>query len=361
MGIFSFIFYPLYDVFTIKIGNIKVLSSFQVNNYRYYYLFFLTIWRKNCSKQIFQKEMNTIIKDYPEYEDYYVFLCHSGEFYLLLHHLPQWLEKNNSEKFLFVLGKSYHESILKIFYPNIPYTNIQNTSVFPISEHICQVYSIYKGKNIYAPAFHQYFLDVENQIQQDTNIHFYDILKKHLKLKSSNLIPYIISQKANQKASYLAKNMLKNNFILLSPETISNAPLSIIFWHKISQKFKKLGYEVFTNCTDIKYFIPETYAILLNYEEIMALATHAKAIIGIRSGLLDCFSALNIPLFALYTDFPDRGEYKAVPSNKIMTGFSLGKLPNVNKDLLFEYDVNSFESEDILIEAVLERANKLNL
>ena len=72
-----------------------------------------------------------------------------------------------------------------------------------------------------------------------------------------------------------------------------------------------------------------------------------------RSGFLECLSQNNVPLYVLYTDFSDRSGFKKLSSDKVLQGYSIKKLPNVNKDLVFEYDVNSFTSEDNILELFL--------
>ena len=104
---------------------------------------------------------------------------------------------------------------------------------------------------------------------------------------------------------------------------------------------------------EFKNLADDSTSTFLTYEESIELAKYAKAIIGMRSGFLECLSQNNVPLVALYTDFPERPGFKRLKSDKVLSGFSIAELPNVNKDLLFEYDVSAFTNEDEIIESIL--------
>lgn len=73
------------------------------------------------------------------------------------------------------------------------------------------------------------------------------------------------------------------------------------FWDNLCEKLKNQGYEVFCNSMDFKNLIKDSTSTFLTYEEAIELAKYATAIIGLRSGFLECLSQNNVPLIALCT------------------------------------------------------------
>jgi hypothetical protein len=127
------------------------------------------------------------------------------------------------------------------------------------------------------------------------------------------------------------------------------------FWEILVKKLKQLGYEIFCNAMKFENLIEGTTSVFLTYEEAIELSKYAKAIIGIRSGFIECLSQNNVPMFVLYTNFPKRFGFKSLSSDKVLQGFSIKKLPFVNKNFLFEYDVNSYNSNNEIMEDILKK------
>ena len=205
----------------------------------------------------------------------------------------------------------------------------------------------------------KYFVEVENAIR-NKNAHYYDCLKSHLGL-TEKIHNYSISSKTENKAYKIAKYILNDNFVIISPETLSNEPMEKDFWDDLCKELKNIGYEVFCNSMDFSNLVKDSTSTFLTYEEAIALAKYAKAIIGMRSGFLECLSQNKVPLFALYTDFPKRPGFKKMPSDKVLSGFSISKLPNVNPELLYEYDVNTYKNEEDIILDILSKIQNISL
>ena len=132
------------------------------------------------------------------------------------------------------------------------------------------------------------------------------------------------------------------------------------FWDNLTAKLKSLGYEVFCNAMEFKNLADGSTSTFLTYEESIELAKYAKAIIGMRSGFLECLSQNNVPLIALYTDFPERPGFKRLKSDKVLSGFSIAKLPKVNTEKLFEYDVNKYKKQELIIDEITNKLEELN-
>ena len=130
------------------------------------------------------------------------------------------------------------------------------------------------------------------------------------------------------------------------------------FWQKIIDKLYDNGFDVFLNVIklDSKYGCAKT--CFLTFEEAYYLASLSKNIVGLRSGFVEPLTSIqNVPITCYYTDFKDRGKLKAISAEKVINGFTLKKLPNVNIDNIFEYNINAV-CEDEVIKKILENTGQ---
>lgn len=346
----------LLDSVDIRIFGIRFFRTKLHNQFKIYYFFFVPIFIQNISVKFKDKFIKNMVEKYPNYDDYYVFLCRSGEFFLLMHHFKEYLKKNNSKNFVLIFMAKYHLNICKMFYPDIPMRLIKRVNVPMVSKGISSTLVQYKNKKIYVPFTENYFENVEIKIRNN-NAHYYEELKKHLRLSDDNKEHYKICEKTQNKISRIVKYILNNKFIFISPETLSNEPMVKNFWNNLCKEFKTQGYEIFCNAMFFGNLIEGTQSVFLTYEESIELSKYAKAIIGMRSGFLECISQNNVPMFALYTDFPKRSGFKRLKADKVLSGFSISKLPNVNNKLLYEYNVNEYENEEEIIIDIIDKIN----
>jgi len=345
-------------IFTLRVFGFRFFQSKLQNSHKIFYLFSLPIWIKKTTGQFKNEFLDKILNKYDEYDDYYIFLSRSGEFYLLMHHFAQWLENNKSKNFILIFTAKYHLNICKMFFPHIPMVYVKKVNVPLVSRAINKIKMNYKSKTIYIPTCEKYFIETEDKIRNN-NAHYYECLKQHLNLKYCSLSNFSISPETKNKINNIANYILNNNFIFISPETLSNEPMEKDFWENLCKKFRSLGYEVFCNSMEFRNLVVGTQSAFLTYEEAIELSKYAKAIIGLRSGFLECLSQSGVPLFAFYTDFPKRPGFKRIQSSKVLSGFSIKKLPNVNNEIIFEYDVNKYSDEKLIIDDVIAKLNKI--
>ena len=339
-----------YRTFNFNLFGLTVLRTKLSGSWRILYFLFLPIWFENVNKKRLNYFLDSVIEKYPQYNDYYIFLSRSGEFFLLMHHLKEWLTKNNSDKFILIFTARYHLNICKMFFPDIPMAYIKKTNIPLISRGVKSIHSVYKTKNIYVPTNEKYFVQVENDIR-NKNGHYYELLKQHLNL-SNKTVEYTISIEAQNKIKNIVKYILNDNFVFISPETLSNEPVEKDFWEDLCNLIRADGYKIYCNTMNFNNLIPGCEAMFLTYEESIELAKYAKAIIGMRSGFLECLSQNSTPMFVLYTDFPKRQGFKKLASDKVLNGYSIKKLPFVNENNLYEYDVNIYTINNLLNEIV---------
>jgi len=328
----------------------KVRGSLEIIKFLIFPIGFL-----RANKKHLKRFLNSVCEKYDGYDDYYIFLSRSGEFYLLMHHLREWIKNNNSKKPLLIFTAKYHLNIYKMFCPDLPAVYIKKLNVPLISRGVKSTMFKYKGHRCFVPTFEKYFVNVEEGIRSSSH-HYYDRLLGQLNVDSAVKQELVISEKVSLKMKTIAEYVLKNNFIFISPETLSNKPMKQKFWDKLCSELQSRGYEVLYSIMYFSNLAPDVNSMFLTFEESIELAKYARAVIGLRSGFLECLSASNVQLHALYTDFPKRDGFKVLKSGKVLSGFGISKLPNTNTDKLFEYDVTPYEENlDDLINDIINK------
>lgn len=361
--ILSGLIYFKYDnnskTFDLRFLGIRIFYSKLKEYYKKYYFLFFLVFKIKATNEFLYDFLDNLTKKYRQYDDYYVFLSRSGEFFLLMHHLCEWIKNNNSENYLLVFAAKYHMNICKMFFPDINAIYIPKLNIPLISRGINSIKTIYKNKNIYVPTYEKYFVDVENKIRNNSS-HYYELLKLHLNL-SNETQSFKISCAVSEKVKNIAKYILNNNFIFISPETMSNEPLKKEFWENLCKQLKAMGFKIFCNTMDFHNLILDCESIFLTYEEAIELSKYAKAIIGMRSGFIECLSQNNIPLFVIYTNFPNRQGFKELSSDKVLNGYTIKKLPYVNHSKIFEYDFNKYKNQENIIDEITGKIININI
>ena len=318
-------------------------------------LFGVPIYRKKLSKNTF---FNSIIEKYPQYDEYYIFTSRSGEFYLLMHHLQEWIRQNNSKNYLLIFKAKYHVDIFKMFFPTFEnYVHFTDNNSADVNSVINSVESVYNGKRFFVPTYNEYFNDVEFRIRNNGE-HYYKILKSHLGLsdnieKLKNCLP----EKSKLEIENYAKYILHNKFVFISPETLSNELISPKFWQNLVDKFIEHGYEVFCNAMNVHNIPKGCKSAFFTFPESIELVKYATAVVGLRSGFIETVTSYsNKQYHILYTDFPPRGKlFPRLSSDKVKSGFSIKTLPMASGDCVFEYDVNQYHSLDFLSEEIFNK------
>lgn len=312
------------------------------------------VYKKRFSKEMF---FDNLIDLYPQYEEFYIFTSRSGEFYLLMHHLKEWLANNNSVNPLFVFKAKYHVDIFKMFFPNADnYVYIKYSDSGTINS-VSSVRTLYKGKKFYLPTFNEYFLNVENSIR-DNNAHYYSLLKKHLGLKDKpEFLEINLPQKTRLEIENYAKYILHNKFVFISPESLSNEWVKDSFWQSLVDKFLQEGYEVFCNAVHIASVPKGCKSAFLTFPESIELVKYAEAVVGLRSGFIETLTRYQDKQYhVLYTNFQKRGKlFPKLSADKVLSGFGIKPLPFVNKDSIFEYDMNLTSADEDFVGEIVNK------
>ena len=134
-----------------------------------------------------------------------------------------------------------------------------------------------------------------------------------------------VERSALAKAQALRLDL--DNFVFLSPVARSCEALPSAFWDEIETSLRAKGYDVFYNSS------------LFPIQEVYALASRAKAIIALRSGLCDVLCDLPVPQFIIYSHNKFHGDLQPM--------YSLNHFPWVTKELIHEYNVLKQDSAAI--------------
>ncbi|MCD7780769.1 MAG: hypothetical protein LUH05_08885, partial [Candidatus Gastranaerophilales bacterium] len=142
-------------------------------------------------------------------------------------------------------------------------------------------------------------------------------------------------QSALKKAERIGLNL--DNFIFISPESMSNESPNKNYWCDLCDKYYNAGFDIFINAINQSPDYGFGKTCFLTFDEAYYIASLSKKIIGLRSGFIEILTSIkNVPITCLYTDFKDRGILKPIAAEKVMSAFSLKKLPNANEENIKE-------------------------
>ena len=275
----------------------------------------------------------------------------SGETFLICHHLKYIFENNNINSPIFVAIHPYLKSIVEMFYQDINFYKIPNVFwELYFAEGNGLIFSDkYKYYNQLSLQ-HNHFMELETKLQKGKIINFYTAIKERLDIKKENTLSpqysNIVIESAKTKMKLKKK---KKPFVFISPDAQSNGTCSKEFWDRLPIKLSNLGYDMYFN--SIPWNIQNSYYKHCNFSlaEARYVAEQADVIIGVRSGLMDVITNKTSKIICIYHAFWDRGkELPMLDANKVLNGFSLKYLPNVNKNRIFEYNGQEMSEEEIM-------------
>ena len=308
-----------------------------------YYFFNIRIFSKSPKKELYRQILK-ILGD--KYKNIFINYSCSGETFLF------WKSIEIPENSIIINTKHYHKTLCDLVHPNtncIYLTNLWN--MCPYSGYLDR----YKGHNFYNVLPFSHFVNLEKQLQKGQEIHYYDVIMNAITEMGLNVTTKepIVSEETKESVLKKVKKIGLdiNKFIFLCPESQSNESIEDNLWDNIIEQLNKKGYDVFSNIMIQRpeYGIAKT--CFLTLEEAFYLASWSKGVIGLRSGIFELLANIkNIPIVSVYTKFVQRGKLKEMASEKVLTGFTLTKLPNVNVNNLFEYDINKISERDLLLD-----------
>jgi len=347
-----------------KIFNIPVSKRVIENDTVKYYSFGRLIKTIPLIKLFYNSYLKKIKFDY---DDVYILNSNSGELFLFFAYLVKAvLHKNCSQKPLFIATSKYHIDILKLYLPNAQYIFREDIKIKTKSDAFK-----YNGHKFFMIFSGNHFEKVELDIKHKEigTVHYLNSIIKTLGIKPDDcyypepIIPEYINNDLVKKVN--AINLKLNNFVIIAPEANTCEELSKDFWIKIVSELKEEGYDVFLNIINKKSKIDGCKATPITYLELFALSQKAKGVISLRSGLSEFLLPADIPNVSIYTKFNRRGPNRAFPVNKGIEGFSMLKMPFVNKSNIVEINADNYktinELKNITIKSFKTLTNKEEL
>ena len=256
---------------------------------------------------------------------------------------------------VFIATKKYHIDLCHMLHPEIDC--IYLPSFFNLNSFHNTYQEIFNQKTFYNVLPFKHFVNLEKQLQAGEDVHYCKEICKTMGVEytTKTRLPIISEEIKNsviEKAKKISLNL--NNFVFITPESQSNKEPYDGFWRNIVEHFYKNGVDVFFNVMQLNPKYGTAKTCFLTFEEGYYLASLSKGIVGLRSGFIEPLTSIkDLPIICYYTDLKDRGMLKALPAEIVLKGFSLKKLPNVNKNNIFEYNIHEI-NEDKVIEKILK-------
>lgn len=299
------------------------------------------VYTKDLTKS-FVRKYNKYFKNY---DDILILNANSGEIYLFLTYvLKAFLRKHNAKKVLFMTDKQYHIDLINMICPEISSCKVKRLPVF--KDKLVEI----ADKRFYMLFTKNHFLHVEDTIKKDSSgkAHYFEMLLEELGLTTAEIeftpmqIPDDVKDSLLEKISKTGLNL--DNFVFITPEAYSCEECSNDFWKNIITDAKSKGYDVYANVTNPDNSIEgaEYKTCDLSFAEAIALAGMSKKIVSLRSGLTECLLQCNVPMEVIYTPFKQRYIFNDMSVEKVMTGFGLEEIPNVDRENVCEFKADGF-------------------
>ncbi len=236
-------------------------------------------------------------------EDVHILLVRgaTGDTYIQLRMLNNWLKENNIQRYVLVGDAVGMESLMKLFLPH-NYISISGYR----SECVEKVYMLCGGEKLkitltFPWTYSLYFNRCRLRMTETFN--FMDTYKWYVfGLKEDVYMEPVkfpgISNEIMNKLHDMSFH--KGKTVIIAPEANSVTQIPVEFWNIITGKLEKKGYKVFINTKKKNNY--NTKSVFFDYSEMAAVLEYAGYFIGIRSGLCDIISTVKCKKIILYPE-----------------------------------------------------------
>ena len=288
------------------------------------------------------------------FDDIYLFLANSGEIYCFLAYLAKaCIKKTNSKNPLFVAGKPYHKDIINMFFPGSRYAYFD---IYLKEERLNSLPDFWEfdGHKHFQIFSGRHFSSVNSNLG---TVHYFDEMLKTLNIprEEVSIITPVIKPEYEAKSLEKAKSIgLKlEKFVIISPEALTTKPMPDSFWINLTKKLYLNGYDVFLNKTKPSNITAKHCD--MKFSELYALARISKGIVSLRSGISEFLSqcgAKNIAVCPRFHWSP------VLTAKQCLDAYTIMKLPFIDKNLNFELNPDLYETENELIDNIVQLINE---
>lgn len=336
------------DVKRIKLFGITIYKRVRKDLFFYYYLMGIKCFKRDLKLEFYNK-----IKKYVKnYDKIYVLNSNIGEVYLFFKYFANSII--SSDKSLVIATKKSHIDVINSLKSKCKYILFEKAdlNLFP------DVFSV-KGKKFYVFFTHKYYVELEKDIREGHE-HYFERMQEifsgnQISINKVNInedIELSLSKKITEI------NLNSNNFVIIIPESNSCSDLDEAFVKQITYELKKKGYDVFFNTNTGFSESIGCKSCFLNLQELFKLSEMAKAVIGVRCGLMEYIAESGTPAYVIYKSFKNRLPEEFMSAQKAYDGFSLAKLPE-NGNRINEYILNDLDDYEIITRSITEDICKI--
>lgn len=319
-----------FRLFGIPLLQSKIKNILRSNE-TIYLLGFIPIFKHKILNRLQKRYMSVISNKYSQYSNYIVFASGCGEIFWAFSHIQEFIQKEKIENFAIICDRKILKDIYNLFNLKYPIFIEKDCSGLLLNYK-----NELQNKTFYVPLNYKYFGQNEKNIIRN-HVHYYEELLKQLGVKKQPIINNIeVTENIKEKIAHLAQDILKNKFVIIMPEARTIDELDIDFWKSLVIEIKKMGYEVFYNCSFIGNSIEGTTTMFLSFDEFIELSKYSDCLIGLRNGFLEILSLLSQkPTFVIYNSFNNFAQNK-LTGKQALEGFTMKKLP-YSKNIIKEY------------------------
>ena len=259
----------------------------------------------------YSKDRRTEFFDYlfrrlkPGYDHVYIIRHNIGETFLYLSYLKHWVNKNCTSKPLVIVWRARDWSFYKMFIGQdikvqfIPIAQSDINSFFQ-DDTSCE-----RGVRFYTPTF-QIAQRMKSSYEKDHAENFSRFILKSMNLEDAITVsnPIIRSKSAKLKILQIVNDWhVDCPIALLCPHANSLKSLPDQFWIALSRELKKRNYYVVMNSSSEIDGVSADVNCFLPIDELYELASVAKVVFSMASGLGVLLSSVETKLALFYTSF----------------------------------------------------------
>jgi len=235
-----------------------------------------------------------------------IYLCPytgTGDIYLIGSFWNEYIERNNIEKYIFVVISGACRKVASLF----DISNIELLKKQDEGQYLLKYYSL-KGYNLDLKVLNDGWAEVNDNssewLRGYKGWNFTDLFRKFvfdLPDTSHPMHPVLEKREEEINELFEKNNLIKGKTIVLSPYSNTLADLPRQFWERLCKMLQNNGYSVCTNCSSAnESSIKGSAEVRFPLNIAPQFVAEAGGFIGVRSGFCDVISGADAKKVILY-------------------------------------------------------------